>query len=105
MVTAARGRVPSVEAHRGSGCADDGDVVGEHRVESLGGSFRRRATGHVDRDDLGEGVDARIRATGNGEVGPVAVEPIERCAQRTFDRAKPRLSGPATEPGSVVLEC
>ena len=103
-VAARVGAVASVEVvGRGSG-RENGDLVGQPRVERSGDPLRRRAALDVHRGDLAERMNTRVGAAGHREVLDRSERPGERLPQRRLDRGQPGLSRPAVERRTVVLE-
>ena len=83
---------------------DDGDVVGQLRVQRACGPRGRRPTVDRDRGDLATRVHAGVGPPGDRELAPAREHRLERRPHVALDRPQPRLSGPAVEIEPVVLE-
>ena len=91
-----------MEARR---CTFDGqhcDVGRKARIERAQRPLRGGAAQHLDRDDVGERVNSRIRAACDGELADLVVERGEHVAENTLDRPLPRLASEAVEGAAVV---
>ena len=67
---------------------DDGDVLGQRRVQRLGRALGRRAAADVDARDVGMRVDAGVRASGDREAAQLPrMSPSSASPQRGLDRA------------------
>jgi len=89
-----------VEGRIGLDARADGDVARQDRVQAADEALPRPLG--LEARDLGGGVDARVRAAGDGERRLRAQDAPQGGLELALDRAQAGLRGPATEPGSVV---
>ena len=97
-------REPRVEPVRRLLRREDGDVVGQGRVQRLARTLERRPALDVDARDLPGRVHAGVRASGDREPVPARKHAPERIAHDSLHRSQPGLARPAAEARAVVLE-
>jgi hypothetical protein len=98
-VRAAASVVAGAEAIRRLLGGEDGDLVGQQRVDRA--QARQRT---LVGDDLAERVDAAVGAARDGERDRRAERDLQRALDLARDRPLPWLGGPSVERAAVILQ-
>lgn len=114
-VAAGRRRAPGVEFRRSDHCSPDDDARAAHARERAGETgdlgvdlsidrepLLEQLPVDVDVDDLGKGMDTRVRSSGTGDLRLAADHPPDRRGDRSRNGPLPGLGGETVKTRAVV---